>query len=180
YDMKTILKKLYYLKIIFIIQQLIERQKVKRIFCKDKIVVNIGKNAKIKIGKNVTMRSFCNIQMTDEAILKIGNNVFFNNYCSINCLNEVVVGDNTLFGESVKIYDHNHRYDSKGVKSSSYTTGSIMIGKNVWVGSNTIILKGVTIGDNSIIGSNCIIYKDIPENTLVRNKQELLFSRISD
>ncbi|WP_245539688.1 hypothetical protein [Riemerella columbina] len=40
--------------------------------------------------------------------------------------------------------------------------------------TNCIILKGVTIGDNSIIGAGCIIYKDVPANSIIINKQELL------
>jgi len=42
----------------------------------------------------------------------------------------------------------------------------IRIGRNVWIGANTIVLKGVTIGDNSIIGAGSVVVKDIPKNVL--------------
>ncbi len=48
--------------------------------------------------------------MGNEAQLIIGDNVFMNNYCSINCLDEIEIGENTLFGEGVKLYDHNHQH----------------------------------------------------------------------
>ena len=38
----------------------------------------------------------------------------------------------------------------------------IFIGKNVWIGSQVIILKGVTIGDNSIIAAGSLVARDIP------------------
>lgn len=107
----------------------------------------------------------------------IGNNVFFNNYCSINANEQITIGDGTLFGENVKVYDHNHCYKDIDVpiKEQGFTTAPISIGKHCWIGSNVVILKGVTIGDNCVIGAGCIIYKDVPANTVVVNKQKLLY-----
>ena len=42
----------------------------------------------------------------------------------------------------------------------------IVLGKNVWVGSNVTILQGVTIGDNSVIGAGAIVAEDIPANVV--------------
>lgn len=42
----------------------------------------------------------------------------------------------------------------------------IVLGKNVWVGSNATILQGVTIGDNSVIGAGAVITKDVPADSV--------------
>ena len=42
----------------------------------------------------------------------------------------------------------------------------IVLGKNVWVGSNATILQGVTIGDNAVIGAGAVVTGDIPANTV--------------
>lgn len=75
----------------------------------------------------------------------------------------------------MKIYDHNHCYKDTNVpiKDQGYTSAPIMIGKHCWIGSNVIILKGVTIGDNCVIGAGCTIYKDVPDNSVVINQQNL-------
>ena len=40
----------------------------------------------------------------------------------------------------------------------------IVIGRNVWIGENARICKGVTIGDNCVIGAGAVVTKDIPAN----------------
>ena len=45
-------------------------------------------------------------------------------------------------------------------------TAPIMIGKNCFIGCNSIILKGVTIGDNCTIGAGSVVTKSIPANTI--------------
>ncbi|EJL67640.1 acyltransferase [Chryseobacterium populi] len=131
----------------------------------------------VSIGENVLFRKYCNILIFPNADLSIGKGVFFNNYCSINCLDKIKIGDDTIFGEGVRLYDHNHLIE-KGetlfVEKEKYTKNPIIIGKNCWIGSNAVILKGVTIGDNSIIGAGCIIHKSVPSNTILKNNQNLI------
>lgn len=122
----------------------------------------------LSIGDNIYLRNFCRIQI-ENGRLSIGNNTFFNNFCTINCLSKITIGDNCLFGESVKIYDHNHNYqdNTKLISKQGYSFGEVKIGNNCWIGSNVVILKGVHIGDNVIVGANCVIYKDIKDNLLI-------------
>lgn len=137
---------------------------------------------KFTVGKAFSIRDAVHILVYDNAVLEIGNNVFLNNFCSVNCLHYIKIGDNTIFGENVKIYDHNHLYKKKKdglrVSQSDFTMAPVIIGKNCWLGSNVTVLKGVTIGDNSIIGANSLIYKDIPVNSIVKNKSELIIESL--
>jgi acetyltransferase-like isoleucine patch superfamily enzyme len=137
-----------------------------------------GSCKKIKIGNGFNTRLFCNFLLYPDASLIINDNVFFNNYCSVSCLGRIEIGENTFFGESVKIYDHNHEYhyeaDILHVSSNKFTIGHVSIGKNCWIGSNVTILKGVEIGENVIIGANCLIYKSIPANSIVKHKEDLI------
>ncbi len=131
---------------------------------------------KIDFGNGINFRNYIHIIVQNNAELTIGNRVFLNNFCSINCLEKIEIGDNTLFGENVKLYDHNHSYQTEpefSVSHSEFNTKPISIGKNCWLGSNVTVLKGVTIGDNCIIGAGCIIFKDVPENSTVINHQNL-------
>ncbi len=45
-------------------------------------------------------------------------------------------------------------------------TKPIVVGNNVYIGNNVIILPGVTIGNNVIIGAGAVVSKDIPDNSV--------------
>lgn len=54
----------------------------------------------------------------------------------------------------------------------------IVLGKNVWVGSNATILQGVTIGDNAVVGAGAVVTKDVEANTIVGGVPAKLIKRI--
>lgn len=127
------------------------------------------------------------ISATKESVIEIGKNVFFNRNVIVACRQRVVIGEDTVIGPNVVIYDHDHRFDTNGrVKESAsqpYKLGDVIIGKNVWLGAGAAILRGTTIGDNSIIAAGAVVKGNIPSGVLVRrennNKIEKLESRCS-
>jgi acetyltransferase-like isoleucine patch superfamily enzyme len=129
----------------------------------------------LEFGENIQFRNDVSIRVIDDSNLSVGNKVFFNNDCSINCMYDIRIGDNSLFGESVKIYDHNHQYRNNNslINDQGYVKGKVVIGSNCWIGSNVVILKDVEIGNNVVIGAGCVIFKSIPANSIVYNNQNL-------
>ena len=117
------------------------------------------------------------LTIKSDAKFFVGKNTYITR-ATISCLGEISIGENTLFGENVRLYDHNHKYDKKVVFHQEFNTGQIKIGKNCWLGTNVVVLKDVTIGDNVIIGAGCVIHKDVPANSIIINKQEQLIKKI--
>lgn len=136
-------------------------------------IISIAPNATVKIGDSFTIRPFSSIEAMPNANLIIGNRVFFNNFCSIRCSKEITIGDFTMFGDGVKLFDFNHEYSNYHIEPLTFSSEPINIGKHCWIGANSVILKGVSIGDNVIIGANCLIYQDIPANSIVTHKEGL-------
>lgn len=124
---------------------------------------------KLTWGKQSTFRKYFSIYIEQDAQIEVGNQCFFNHGCSINALKKVKIGDGCIFGENVKIYDQNHRFADVqvAIKDQGFSVAEVTIGKHCWIGSNTVILKGVTIGDNCVIGAGCVISEDIPSNSVV-------------
>ncbi len=131
---------------------------------------------RFSVGKGTTFRRDFRIYLEKGAVIRIGKNCFFNHGCSINALKQVDIGNGCLFGENVKIYDHNHRFSQKDVpiKEQGFTTGRVTIGDSCWIGSNVVILKGVHVGEHCVIGAGAVIDRDIPAGTLVTSDRSLI------
>ena len=136
--------------------------------------VEISPTSQLEIGEDVVFRSFASLEVAGHARLSLGNRVFFNDHCSLRCAQEIEIGKDTMFGDGVRLFDHNHTYSNYHIEKIDFTSAPIKIGANCWIGANTVILKGVTIGDNVIIGANSLIYKDIPSNSIAVSKEELI------
>lgn len=57
--------------------------------------------------------------------------------------------------------------DKADVAAAWDNKGDIVIGNDVWIGYESIILAGVTIGDGAIIGTRAVVTKDVPPYTIV-------------
>ena len=77
----------------------------------------------------------------------------------------ITLGDDCLIGHNVVFATLNHFIEP--AERASMHPAPIVLGKKVWVGSNSTILQGVTIGDNSIIAAGSVVTKDVPANTIV-------------
>ena len=97
--------------------------------------------------------------------IQIGKHVFFNTGCTFQDRGGIVIGDGTLIGMNVSINTLNHGLPLE-TRNTTYAS-SVVIGKNVWIGSNATILPGVKIGDNSVIAAGAVVTKDVPENVVV-------------
>ena len=57
--------------------------------------------------------------------------------------------------------------DVKNITDAWDNKGDIIIGNDVWIGYEAVILSGITIGDGAIIGTRAVVTKDIPPYTIV-------------
>lgn len=136
-----------------------------------KIAFKLIYGKKIKFGRHVTFRKSFSLMIDKNAKISIGNNVFFNNYCTISSMSGVSIGNDCIFGEGVKIYDNDHAFNKEAkIKDSGYHVSAIEIGDNCWIANNVIILRGAKIGSNCVIGAGCIVRGGIPDNTILKNK----------
>ncbi|MCX6158488.1 MAG: acyltransferase [Ignavibacteriae bacterium] len=103
-----------------------------------------------------------------DAKIIIGDNVGISGV-TICSFKEVVIKDNVLIGANTKIFDTDFHplspFDrEKGIENVK--TASVLIEKNVFIGTNVMILKGVTVGENSIIGAGSIVSSNISPNSI--------------
>ncbi|MGE7860177.1 acyltransferase [Bacillus mobilis] len=129
-----------------------------------------NKKAKINIGKFVFIRKNASFRIDFNGVLNIEEKVFINDNCNINCVNKVSIGKNTKIAPNVCINDHDHNY--KNPEEYHLVVGEVIIGKNVWIGSNVVILRDTVIGDNVVVAAGSVVKGTVPSNTLFVNKRE--------
>lgn len=136
--------------------------------------VTIDRGAKaVIIGPHFRARWGAHIRVRKGAALNIGKNVSINHGCMIVCRGSITIGNDVQFSPNVMLYDHDHDYRADGgVKGMGYKTAAISIGSNVWIGANSVILRGTTIGDGCVIAAGSVVKGKIPEGSLYFNRKE--------
>lgn len=101
-----------------------------------------------------------------QASVIIGDNVMINNNCFICSEGAgIKIGNDSLIGPNVQIFDSDfHNLEPTLRLSGVPAKAKVTIGRNVFIGANVIVSKGVNIGDNCVIGSGAIVTRSIPEN----------------
>jgi len=67
---------------------------------------------------------------------------------------------------SFYLYEHSGNF-VKGYKNYDKDNIKTVIGNDVWVGANSVILKGVVVGDGAIVGASAVVTKDVPPYAIV-------------
>jgi acetyltransferase-like isoleucine patch superfamily enzyme len=144
--------------------------------------MDISRTAEIKIGKNfcflggrslnpISRNIVGCIKINENGSLIIGDNVNISSAC-IWAHKSIKIGNNVNIGANVIIMDSdahslNYRYRRDIVKDMQNKIDEpIIIGNDVLIGANSIILKGVKIGDRSIIGAGSVVTKEIPSDSI--------------
>ena len=96
----------------------------------------------------------------------LGKNVFINSNCYFMDGAKITVGDNVFIGPSCGFYTANHPLDYQTRNQGIEQALPILIGNNVWLGGNVIVLPGVKIGDGCVIGAGSVVTKDIEANSI--------------
>lgn len=94
-----------------------------------------------------------------------GKNVFINAGCKFQDQGGLTIGDGCQIGHNVVIATLNHDFHPE--RRESIIPSPVVLGNNVWVGSNATILPGVTIGENAVIAAGAVVSKDVPANVIV-------------
>lgn len=97
--------------------------------------------------------------------ITIGKDVFINSGCHFQDQGGITIKDGTFIGHNVVIATINHDLDPSMNRKNHYS--SVIIEKNVWIGSNATILPGVTIGEWAVIAAGAVVTKNVPPMTVV-------------
>ena len=139
-------------------------------------------NPESKFGKNIWIHSKTNVKDS-----LVGNYTYIQDHSR---LERCIIGSFCSIGDNVKVLSATHPtkdfvstnpvfFSTAGQCLKSFVQEiafdeyklidgyGAVIGNDVWIGSNAIILGGVTIGDGSIIAAGAVVTKDVPPYAIV-------------
>lgn len=141
-------------------------------------IIAKSKSAKLEIGSKCRIRSgiLTNLlglyQRTiivakGKGAVKIGEDVGISG-ATIYARESIEIGAKTLIGANTKIIDNDFHPVNPETRlktpGDNILSAPVKIGSNVFIGCNSLVLKGVTIGDNSVVGAGSVVVKDVPAN----------------
>lgn len=105
---------------------------------------------------------FCDV----GAHIYVGDNFFANAGCCLLDVAEIRIGHNVFFAPNVQLYTATHPLDHLERRSAE-SGRPIVIGDDVWIGGNAVVLPGVRIGSRCVVGAGSVVTKDVPSDVVV-------------
>lgn len=101
-----------------------------------------------------------------------GDKLRIGKFCSIACGAKFLFNSANHTLRSLSTYPFPIFYEEwglegKDIRQAWENKGDIVIGNDVWIGYQAVILAGVTVGDGAIIGSRAVVTRDVPPYTIV-------------
>lgn len=129
--------------------------------------IDASRSPGVQLGDKVTLNRYAYIQGGAGGVI-LGHRVEINNFSIVNGTGGVVVGDDTLIGPGVRIISYQHRTArGQNIRSQPIIAAPIHIGRDCWLGANSVILAGVTIGDGAVVAAGAVVREDVPAYTVV-------------
>lgn len=96
----------------------------------------------------------------------LGKNSHINQYCCVWASenSKIILGDDLLMGPGCKLFSSNH--DTKNIdipmNIQPFVEKDIIVGNNVWLGANAVVVAGVKIGDGTVVAAGSVVTKELP------------------
>ena len=151
------------------------------IFNKEGARLTIGNNCTIKSSLLSNLMGLYSrtiiVTRAPEAEIAIGNNVGISG-TTIYARKKITIGDNTCIGGNCKILDNDFHpidweernklmSDVHGGDSSLIPAKEIKIGKNCFIGCNSVILKGTVLGEGCVVGAGAVVAGKFEANSII-------------
>ena len=81
----------------------------------------------------------------------------------------VTIGHHVNLAQGITITALNHNFGDKSqrIDSQGISTNPVVIGDDIWIGANAVVLPGVSIGHHSVVAAGAVVTKDVPPHSLV-------------
>lgn len=121
---------------------------------------------RFRLGRKSVIESYCCINNAVGDVI-IGDHTRVGIHCTV--IGPVCIGNhvNLAQGITVTALNHNFADSNRKIDEQGISTKPVVIGDDVWIGANAVILPGVTIGRHVVVAAGAVVTKDVPDYSLV-------------
>lgn len=121
---------------------------------------------RFSLGRHSVIESFACINNAVGDVV-IGDYTRIGLHCTV--IGPVTIGSHVNLAQGITVTALNHNFEDAGLRidEQGISTKPVVIGDDVWIGTNAVILPGVTIGQHVVVAAGAVVTKDVPANTLV-------------
>ena len=121
---------------------------------------------KFSLGRQSVVESYCCINNAVGDVV-IGDHTRIGIHCTV--IGPVTIGSHVNLAQGITATALNHNFEDTGkrIDQQGVSTNPVVIGDDVWIGANAVILPGVTIGRHSVVAAGAVVTKDVPDYTVV-------------
>ena len=117
---------------------------------------------------------------SSDALVEIGNGVMMGGI-TIGATKSVRIGDRAMLGPcTILDSDFHPTSSSSRVAHERSDSGPVVIGEEVWIGRDAIILQGVTIGARAVIGAGAVVRGNVEPGQIVVGNPQRIAGRVQD
>lgn len=118
------------------------------------------------LGRQSVVESYCCINNAVGDVT-IGDYTRIGIHCTV--IGPVCIGNHVNLAQGITVTALNHIFkdSSRRIDEQGVSTKPVVIGDDVWIGANAVILPGVTIGSHCVVAAGAVVTKDVPNHTLV-------------
>jgi acetyltransferase-like isoleucine patch superfamily enzyme len=121
---------------------------------------------KFSLGRRSVVESYACINNAVGDVI-IGDHTRIGLHCTV--IGPVTIGCHVNLAQGITITALNHSFEdtAKRIDEQGITTKQVIIGDDVWIGTNAVILPGVTVGCHSVVAAGAVVTKDVPDYCIV-------------
>ena len=129
------------------------------------------------LGRKSVIESYCCINNAVGDVT-IGDHTRIGIHCTV--IGPVCIGNNVNLAQGITVTALNHNFEdpTRKIDEQGISTKPVVIGDDVWIGANAVILPGVTIGHHVVVAAGAVVTKDVPPHSLVAGVPAKLIKQI--
>jgi len=132
---------------------------------------------RFSLGQNSVVESFCCI---NNAV----GDVIIGDYTRVGLHNTIIgpvtIGNHVNLAQGITVTALNHNFSEadKRIDEQGVSTGQVVIGDDVWIGANAVVLPNVSIGRHCVIAAGAVVTKDVPDGCVVAGVPAKIIKRL--